>query len=489
MAFSAALQLDPAGDAPLFVAIAAAVARDIARGRLKPGARLPGTRSLAASLGVHRNTVIAAYAELEAEGWVVSERARGTFVALAKAVDRPRRFAREVGPRPAVPRRLGFELAARAQMIEPFGGPAPARFDLRGGLPDLRLVPHALLARAYRRALKRQGRALLDYGDPRGHAELRAGLAEMLSTLRGLAPDADDVMVTRGSQMGLWLAGQVLLEPGDGVAVESFGYAPAWRALAGTGARLHPIRVDEQGMVVADLEALLQRERVRAVYLTPHHQYPTTVVLSAGRRLRLLELAREHRFAVLEDDYDNEFHYDGRPVLPLASADRAGVVVYVGTLSKVLAPGLRIGFVVAPPALVERMAALRVQVDRQGDLATEAAVAELIADGELSRHVHRMRRAFHARRDLLVARLAELFGERLRFRVPAGGLALWAKAPGVDVNAWASESLARGVSVRAARDFAFDGKSRPFLRIGFGRANEAELFEATELLKKAMPRA
>lgn len=183
MSFELALSLDRPG--PLFVAIAAAVAEDIARGRLVPGARLPGTRALAESLGVHRNTVVAAYAELEAEGWIETQAARGTFVALSRPADRPRRFAKTAGPRSEVPRRLGFELR---RDVAPFMAPPTARFDLRGGLPDLRLAPHAVLARAYRRALAKRGGALLDYGDPRGLGELRVGLGEMLSTLRGLAP-------------------------------------------------------------------------------------------------------------------------------------------------------------------------------------------------------------------------------------------------------------------------------------------------------------
>src|SRR6185436_9732389 len=157
------------------------------------------------------------------------------------------------------------------------------------------------------------------------------------------------------------------------------------------------------------------------------HQYPTTVGLAAPRRLQLLSLAREHKIALIEDDYDNEFHYEGRPTLPLASADEAGVVVYIGTLSKILAPGLRLGFVAAPRPFIERLAALRMAIDRQGDQAVECAVAELVEDGELQRHARRMRRTYQARRDVLAENLVARFGKSISFALPAGGMALWAR--------------------------------------------------------------
>ena len=252
------------------------------------------------------------------------------------------------------------------------------------------------------------------------------------------------------------------MRPGDVVAVEALGYRPAWSALAATGARLVPVPVDEHGLDVDALEALAARERLRAVYVTPHHQYPTTVMLDAGRRLRLLELARTHRIAVIEDDYDFEFHYEGRPVLPLAAADRHAVVVYIGTLSKILAPPLRLGFIVAPPLLIERLAELRLSIDRQGDQVVECAVAELIEDGELQRHVRRMRRIYQARRDALVAAVRKRLGGALGFEVPAGGMALWARADDRHRRRRLGGARARPRRpVLHRRAFAFDGRPLP----------------------------
>ena len=472
---------------PLFLRIARAIADDVRRGRLKPGAALPSSRGLSGSLGVHRNTVLAAYSELIAEGWVETKRRGGTYVSSSLPDERPRRFARQAVTRAAIPARPGFDLATPLEPAEIVTPLLAGTISLAGGAPDVRLAPAAALARAYRRALRpASARSVLAYGDERGLPRLRRALASMLSPLRGLAADEHSVMVTRGSQMALDLTARALIAPGDVVAVESFGYRPAWNALRAAGARLVPIAVDGDGLRVDELAALVTRERVRAVYVTPHHQFPTTVTLAPGRRLQLLDLARSHRLAIIEDDYDFEFHYDGRPVLPLASADASGQVVYIGTLSKLLAPGLRVGFVVAPPALVERLALLRRAIDRQGDQAVESAVAELIEEGELARHARRARLAYHARRDALIEALAAqpALASGLEIVVPSGGMALWARAA-IDVDAWAERAVKELVAITTARRYSFDGRSRPFVRLGYAGHDERELREAARRLAAA----
>jgi GntR family transcriptional regulator / MocR family aminotransferase len=331
--------------------------------------------------------------------------------------------------------------------------------------------------------LRRPG--VLAYGDPRGHPRLREALAAMLQA-RGLAAGPDDLVVTRGSQMGMALCAKALFGPGDVVAVEAYGYHPAWQAMRANGARLVPVPIDRDGLRVDALAALCEREPVRGVYLTPHHQYPTTVALSAPRRLALLELAARRRFAIVEDDYDHEFQYEGRPILPLASADRAGAVIYVGTLSKVFAPGVRIGYVVAPPAVRERVVAERFYLDRQGDQVTECAVAELFEDGELQRHVRRARRVYHARRDLLVELLTATFGEMLSFEVPPCGMALWAQVrSGLDPERWLERARAERVLFQPGRWFHFHGRPLPYLRLGFAGLTEDELRLAVRRLDRA----
>lgn len=478
--FPVALQASSEAGAqnPLFQQIAQAIRRDIRRGRLRPGDALPGSRSLALTLGVHRNTVLAAFRELEAEGWTTSAQ-RTTRVAADLPEAPARKAHREQGP--------GYDL----ELPEP----TPARPGLRdapphlllfgGGLPDLRLVPVDLLARAYRRAL--QAPSLLGYGDARGEPRLRAALAQLLSDMRGLAVSAEQVLVTSGSQGALDLVARNLLKPGDRVAVEDPGYPAAWATLRASGADLLPLPVDESGLQLEALEAALKEGPVRAVYLTPHHQFPTTVTMGAPRRLRLLELARRHRIALLEDDYDNEFHFEGRPVLPLASEDPGGMVIYLGTLSKILAPGLRIGFMAGPQTLIEALGARRAASEGQGDHAIQRVGAELLEEGLLQRHARKMRRIYLARRSALALALEKHLRDVVSFEVPPGGMSLWLQVdPSVDVDRWAERAERAGVVVYTGRRFDFHGHSRPNLRLGFSSLDERELELAVRRLAKAL---
>ena len=470
-----------AGHDALFVVIAAHFAEEIRRGALRAGDRLPSTRALAAQLDLNRNTIIAAFDELAAQGWVVSRGAGGTFVSdelPERAVRRP-----ASGPDRALAGRPGFEVRAVAPPRAIFG-PDDIDYQLSAGVPDTRLLPAGLLARAYRRVLRsRAGRAALDYGDARGALRLREALAAMLRTTRGIPATADNIVITRGSQQALDLASRLLLAPGDTVAVEELGYRPAWRAFEESGALLAGVPLDGSGLVVDKLPA------ARAVYVTPHHQYPTAVLLSPARRIALLERARAERMAIIEDDYDHEFHFDGRPVAPLAANDPGGNVIYVGTLSKILAPGLRLGFIAAPPRVVESIAALHAIADRHGDQVLEHAVADLIDDGELQRHARKMRLAYEARRDALVKALRKQLSGVLSFEVPAGGITLWARvAPDVALDVWCERALGRGVALATGKDFALDGRARPFVRLAYARYSETELADAVRRMRDALPR-
>lgn len=470
---------------PLFQQIARAVIADIERGRLRPGDALPGTRTLARALGVQRQTVVAAFDELVAEGWIVNLPARGAFVSSDLPDPKPRRFTSESPP--SLPRTAGFQLLAAPQPELPFDVPrgsllfAPSR-------PDVRLAPAKILGRTIRRAMNLRADVLLSYGPPEGHPRLRKAVAEMLASTRGLAVGPSNICITRGSQMALSLLAQSVLRPGDTVAVETLGYRSAWEAFRHAGAKLIAVPVDPEGLQVDALEHILRRQPVRAVYVTPHHQFPTTVTMSAGRRLKLLDLARAHRIAIIEDDYDYEFHYDGQPVLPLASADRFGVVAYVGTFSKVIAPALRIGYVAAPIPLIEQIAAHRSHFDTQGDQVLEYAIGELLEEGEIQRHIRRVRREYRTRRDTLVSALHEHLGDRLTFDVPAGGIALWVKGnEGLDVDEWALSARERGAIIVTAATYTFDRRPQPYLRLGFASLNAGEIQEGVRRMAAACP--
>lgn len=473
---------------PLYRQIARAITDDIRRGRLRAGDALPGSRTLARALGVQRLTVVTAYDELTAEGWIVSRPARGAFVSPALPEARPRNLAAGHALRAGVPERVAFHLEPGPPLEMPYDVPARALL-FAPNRPDVRLIPHDLIGRAYRRAIRRERGVLLSYGRPQGHERLRVAIANMLSATRGLAATADDICITRGSSMGISLLARALLRPGDVVAMEDLSYRPAREMFRMLGARVVPIPLDAEGLQIEPLERLARAGRLRAVHVTPHHQFPTTVTLSAARRLRLLDLAQSSRFAVIEEDYDHEFHYDGRPVLPLASGDSRGVVAYIGTFSKVLAPALRIGYLVAPRPLLTSVIGHRLYTDIQGDRVLEYALAELIEEGEVQRHIRRVRREYAARRDVLVDALRRTLGNALDFRVPAGGIGLWVRAAdGIDIEAWAERAKRRGAVMATAAGFAIDGKPRPFARLGFASLDRDELVEGVRRIVAARRR-
>jgi GntR family transcriptional regulator / MocR family aminotransferase len=473
-----------AGSNATFVRIAASIVNDIRRGALGAGDKLPSTRGLADRLDVNRNTIVAAFDELAAEGWVVTRGSKGTFV----CDEVPERSARRHGLSHGMAARPGFPLRTMqppsAERATRGASPNEARYQMSAGVPDTRLLPTAMLARAYRRALRTpSARGALDYADALGSIRLRTAIARMLRTTRGIPADPENVLVTRGSQMALDLVARALLRPGERALVEELGYRPAWDALAEAGARLTPVALDSAGLVVAELAG----SDARCLYTTPHHQYPTTVVLSPARRAALLAHARETGLAIIEDDYDHEFHFDGRPVAPLAAADRGANVLYVGTLSKTLAPGLRLGFVAASSRAIAELAKLRAINDRQGDQVLENAVAELMEDGELARHVRKMRRIYAGRRAALASAIQRDLGDALVFELPAGGITLWARvADGISVDAWQRAALARGVAFATARQFDISGRASPFVRIAFARHDETELVDAVRRMRRAL---
>jgi GntR family transcriptional regulator/MocR family aminotransferase len=273
------------------------------------------------------------------------------------------------------------------------------------------------------------------------------------------------------------------------VAVEALGSPVVWSALQSSGATLFPVPLDEHGMRIEELERLLGERPVRAVYLTPHHQFPTTAVMPVDRRRALLALAARHRVAVIEDDYDHEFHYDERPIPPLASVDSGGVVIYVGTLSKILAPGLRLGFVVAPAEVIARLAGVRAVFDLQGDQTMECAVADLFEEGEVQRHVHRMRGLYARRRDALAEALRRELGGAIAAAPPPGGMAIWARVRGdIDVDAWAARGLSAGVAFRSGRVYDLDGSAggASWLRLAFTLHDEGELALAARRMAAAL---
>ncbi|MCC6465357.1 MAG: PLP-dependent aminotransferase family protein [Planctomycetes bacterium] len=422
-------------DAPLYHRIADSIRTDILAGRLRRGERVPSTRTLATELHVNRNTVAQAYEQLISEGFLDGRHGSGTYVAR----ELPHAQFSGLAPKPALKalRRVAFANSPTPpehyrRMMNP-DGPQPAPgidLELRLGAPDLSAFP----LRQWRRTVSNQllvaRRDRMFNGCSYGLPELRKAIAGYLVRARGIDCTYRNVLITSGSQQGLWLASSLLVAPGERVMMEDPGYLGARAVFQSLHAQVQPVAVDSEGIdsgAVAQLAA--QEPAPKLLYLTPSHQYPTGGTLSAARRMELLELSARHGFMIVEDDYDSEFRYEGRPVRALAGIDTAGVVCYLGTFSKVMYPSLRVGYVVAPEWLVDAMVGLRWHMDFQPPTLESAALAEFIEEGHFERHLRRMRALYAEKREAFVNEMERQLPGTVVRPLPAGGMKLALQVP------------------------------------------------------------
>lgn len=466
------IQLDQQADQALYLQIADAIIKDIQSGRLKAGDALPGSRNLAQLLKVNRNTIVEALNVLLAEGWLISKERQGTFV----ADDIPKLSS------------TSKNTQSPSMAVDQAAKPFHLQFD--DGHPNAKIAPVNELARAYRQifSLKTKWQLMSYEGNALGDAALRKEIAQMLNHQRGMQVQEANLCLTRGSQMAMYLAAQCLLKAGDEVMVEHPGYKPAWKAFEHAGAKLLPVRVDEEGLVVTEvLEYLKSNKRIKAIYVTPHHQYPTTVTLSLKRRLELIRLSNEYGFTIIEDDYDNEFHFGYRPVLPLSSYAELQNYVYIGTMSKVVSPVLRVGYLTSSDGtLIEKVGQLRKIIDVNGDSIMEQAVLQLIKDGAIKRHIKKATSYYKAKRDLTAMLLKKHLENKVVYTIPDGGLAFWIamKTP-MDWTAFSEKMLQKGVKITSPIAYGLDGSANG-LRLGYGALTEQELAEGIIALSSCL---
>ena len=406
-----AFALDRQSPVPVYRQLYERTRAAIASGQLPPDGRLPSARSLAAQLGAARGTVDAAYTMLAGEGWIVRRGPAGTVVApqLHRELAPPRS---DRAVRPGAPSALAAEAP-----------PLP----LRMGIPALDAFPRKLWSRLVAREARALSLAAMANPDPAGYGKLREAIAAYLAVGRGIPCTPRQVFVTAGYQGALSLIARALIAAGDAVWFEDPGYHLARQGLTAAGARLIPVPVDEEGMRVAD--GMACAPQARFVVVTPAHQCPLGVALSLPRRLALLSWAAEAGAWIIEDDYDGEFHYCGRPLPALKSLDHADVVLYAGSFSKVLFPALRMGYLVVPEELVERFADACRAFHAGNARLDQGVVARFMAEGHFARHLARMRALYAARRAALAAALAAAFGDRLRIGLQSGGMHLLARLP------------------------------------------------------------
>jgi len=450
---------------------------DIKEGRFAPGSMLPGSRTLAKQLNVNRKTVQQVYEELESQGWLLTKPRHGTFISnilpeknLSKKNKTIVNSAYITKPAST----LTESLYRDALNIN------DTTLCSNDGVPDSRLIPYELLAKAYRRACINLSRySKLGYGDPRGTIELRSSIQKMLSCDRFMNFESTQICVVRGSQMGIYLASRVLDSTKGVIIVEETCYTPARAAFESNGFKVLKCKLDQKGLNIVDLEKLLEKHEIAGVYLTPHHQYPTTVCLPMTRRLTLLELSKQHQFVVIEDDYDHEFHYEGSPIPPLASLPNSENVIHIGSMSKVFAPGLRLGYIVANESFIERAAQEIVLIDRQGNTISEYVLSDLMESGEVKRHIRKTRKEYRKRRDFAVNELNRVYESKVKFNIPTGGMAIW-----IDIT--------KLVDVRKIESFENEDSTIYFnnetkqahIRFGFGALTNIEISESINSLSQ-----
>jgi GntR family transcriptional regulator/MocR family aminotransferase len=486
------VRLDPRDGAPAYRQICNSLREAIVAGRLAPGAHLPSTRLLAEDLGVSRNTVNGALAHLRSEGYVVARARAGTFVnqrleaeglmppkagGTRRALPRPPARSLRVSARTRTLARL--PLAAGRSVVQ------PAR-PFQTGVPALDAFPWKLWARLAGGWTRRSGPLLSAYGDVLGHAPLRSAIASYVAAARGARCTAEQVIVTAGAQQGLDLVARVLLDPGDVACVEDPGYPAVRGVLAGVGARLMPVGLDGEGVRVPDAPARGSAPP-RLIYVTPSRQFPTGITMSAARRLQLLRWADAADAWIVEDDYDSEFRYASRPLNCLQGLDERERVIYVGTFSKTVFPGLRLGYLIVPAPLVPALSDARAVADRQPPGIEQAVLAEFIAAGHLTRHVRRMRHLYEERRDALLRAAEEWLGDHVELGDTAAGMlaVAWLRR-GVNDQRISKLALAEGVEVSPLSRYAIRPLDRGGLLLGYAGFPAPALGEAVRRLAKVL---
>ncbi len=486
--FKSNVDLDRNANRHLYLQLCDQIIGFIKSGKLAASSKLPGSRKLSEDLHIHRKTVIAAYDELMSQGWIESLPAKGTFVSSELPIVTPQKFLNSYRPLNSS-HTAGFPYKKRRYLERKGIETISATLKVDEGVPDHRLAPIEDIAKIYRNITKRtHHRELLSYGDPYGNFELRKALVTYLNQTRGLKITTDNILITRGSQMGIYLASQLLLNNKKIVITGNTNYMTADDTFTEAGGNIKRVLVDDQGIKTNEIETISREYQISAVYVTSHHHHPTTVTLSADRRMHLLSLAQKFGFAIIEDDYDYDFHYNNAPILPLASNDTHGNVIYIGGFTKIIAPALRIGYFIAPKDVVDEAARLRRILDRQGDTLLEQTLARMIMNGDVQRHSNKVRKIYKKRRDLFCELLKEKLNDFFDFVVPKGGMAVWIRLK--KTYHWdivIAESLKYDVAFNPEwKRYDNDSSGHNGVRIGFAALNEEEIVKVIDTLVVVM---
>ncbi|HVO40495.1 MAG TPA: PLP-dependent aminotransferase family protein [Spirochaetia bacterium] len=481
------VDLDRNDPTPLYIQIKNRLADLIRSGQLGPGSRLPSTRDLAGSMGVNRNTIISAYQELEIEGFVSSHVGRGTAVrehvpgspAPARAQNAESMRVEALlsttwrSSYPHLP-------AGTEQLLEAGSGPHAISFASHE--PDLSLFPTEEFAQCLQSAMRKHGADLLAAGSPRGFQPLVEYLPRLLAR-RGIRCSAEEVMVVNGIQQGLSVVGRLFVDPGDTVLMENLSYPAALGVFRSLQASCVGIPIDDDGLRVDLAGNVLARRSAKLLYTIPTYHNPTGAVLSAERRERLLELAREHQLLIVEDDYVHELCFDGREVLPLKARDAREGVISMGSFSEILAPGLRLSWIVAPAPIIDRLLLVKQFADLYSNRILQGALLEFCEKGLMEKHLKRKQAVYRRRRDLMADAMKLHFPPEVTWKKSRGGLFQWVDLPrGMDSLALLLRTRARGVVFAPDRLFSVEEWERAGLRLGFAGIEDNDIEKGIRII-------
>lgn len=483
--YSNLIEIDRHSAIPIFKQVAKGIILLIRNGKLKPGYQLPASRDMASMLKLNRTTVVSAYEDLQAEGWLEVVERKGNFVAQQLPVIHPKPFGPVATDGPASQEDGNFyrQIAARPSSQRLLSA---HQLMINDGYPDARLAPLDSIYDRYRFLSKRihlHSRLLND--SAAGSVSLRNELALFLAKTRALNIEPRHVLVTHGAQLAIFIAASMILRPGSTVIVGDLNYVLADKLFEQLGAKLIKVKVDENGMDVDAIENICKKSRPDLLYIIPHHHHPTTVTLSKERRVKLLEIIQQYRFPVIEDDYDYDFHYENSPILPLASADHGGYVIYSGSISKTLAPTIRLGYLIAGDDFIWQASMFKRLVEIRGDVLFEESVAHLFNTGEMQRHLRKSVKLYKERRDVFCDLLHSCVGDISHFSKPNGGMAVWATfAPEYSIPDLARRLAEKDIYMNDGSLYKYKDDVNG-IRLGFASLNTDEMQKFIGALKES----
>ncbi|MDM1398304.1 PLP-dependent aminotransferase family protein [Myroides odoratimimus] len=479
------IKIDRNSTTAVYMQIANQFSNAIQRNFIPEGTKLPGTRTIATLLSVNRNTVIAAFEEITTQGWIEMIPNKGCFVLSKKSI-RPKTNTdidyQNIQQYPAKP---GYSFQINNILDSPYET-NHCDYMFNDGTTDTRISQLGQLSSFYSANLKRKSNRKKLYNiKSEDNYPFKNNMANYLNLSRGLHISKNNILITRNTEMSIYIACRVLLSPGDKVIVAKLSYYSSNMTFQETGAHVLTVPVDEQGIDVQAVEEMCKSHTIRMLYLTPHHHYPTTVTLSAQRRVKLLNLARKYGFIILEDDYDYDFHYDKSPVLPLASVDSDGMVVYIGSFGKSLAPTFEHGFIVAPESVLIEMQKFLRLLDPRGDIIMEQVLNELIEEGEIFRYLKKASKIYKERRDSFAELLQHFFNDDIHFTVPAGGLAIWTEW-NIPINLMQLHKQCAKNNLYLPKTLLYQDKKLTGMRLGFGHLTKDEMEVNLDILYRSI---